>query len=358
MKNEKIIIIIPSLAIGGMERYVVNISEALMGLGLEVSIFLLSNNTISFKINPNIKIYASPQKQSFTLKVFSVLFKLWKLRKLVKKNKYNYLYSVSHVHSPYVLLATKYLKINTFVSDRSSPLNRYSFLTEILKSVFYPKANGIVVQTYFAKEYYINRFKSNNIFVIPNPVIEIKENNKPRKNQIITVARLVKSKRVDILLNIFSQIEHNGNWKLIIVGDGPEMDNLVLLSKKLKIESSVEFVGQSNRVNEYLLESKIFAFTSEQEGFPNALCEGMNAGLACISFDCIAGPRDIISNNINGFLIDECDISQYKIKLEELMNNPDLINSFVKNGLIFTGSLNSNKIASKLISEFKKRKLY
>ena len=60
------------------------------------------------------------------------------------------------------------------------------------------------------------------------------------------------------------------------------------------------------------------------EGFPNALGEAMSHSLACISFDCEAGPSDLIDNGVNGFLVKEHDHNDYMDKLKILINNESI----------------------------------
>ncbi len=117
------------------------------------------------------------------------------------------------------------------------------------------------------------------------------------------MGRFISSKQQSLLINIFDTIDDN-NWKLIFLGDGPKLQELKSKAKTKKSFGRIIFEGNVSNVDEYYAKSKIFAFTSNSEGFPNALAEAMSAGCACISFDCIAGPSDLIKDEINGYLID------------------------------------------------------
>ena len=82
-------------------------------------------------------------------------------------------------------------------------------------------------------------------------------------------------------------------------------------------EEGCYFVGAP----EFLLKSKIFVFASEKEGFPNVIGEALAAGLPVISYDCIAGPSEMIEDGKNGYLIPLYDDSLFKERLEYLMEN-------------------------------------
>ena len=77
---------------------------------------------------------------------------------------------------------------------------------------------------------------------------------------------------------------------------------------------------------EMIIKSKIFAFTSSSEGFPNVIGEAMSAGLPVVAYDCIAGPSDMVIDGENGFLIPLFDQSSFKQRLSQLIKDESLRN--------------------------------
>ena len=173
-----------------------------------------------------------------------------------------------------------------------------------------------------------------NIKVIGNPISLKNKKLNQRENIIITVGRLIKSKNHDRLIKIFSKI-NNINWKLIIIGsDALDQNNrkdLHNLIKKYNLQKNVKLVGTVKNVEKYYSNSKIFAFTSSSEGFPNVLLEALSYNLPVISYDCISGPSDIIKNDVNGYLINQFNDSLFQKKLDSLMSDPIKLESLSQN---------------------------
>ena len=198
--------------------------------------------------------------------------------------------------------------------------------------MLYPKAKGIIAQTNIAREIFRTKIASNSISVIGNPIKEIKpRDNIVRENLVLMVGRLIKTKHQDKLIELFIRISKPG-WKLVIVGyDHLKQNNSEELKRIIAAYNAEEIVrleGKQADVEAYYLKSKIFAFTSSSEGFPNVIGEAMSAGLPVIAFDCIAGPSEMIINSENGFLIPLFDYEMFQDKLEELMDNEELRESF------------------------------
>src|SRR5699024_9210774 len=93
---------------------------------------------------------------------------------------------------------------------------------------------------------------------------------------------------------------------------------------ELEMDDQVELPGTVSDIGSYYRKSKIFAFTSSSEGFPNVIGEAMSAELPVIAYDCVAGPSDLVSDGETGFLINLFDDTAYAERLELLMENSDL----------------------------------
>ena len=249
------------------------------------------------------------------------------------------------------VIASKQLNIPCIISERSNPYiyipNRF---WTFLRKLTYNKAHYIVVQTELVQTFFHQFANQKKVIILPNPLsgdlIENKKNNSPKENVILSVGRLDKNKAQDLLIKAFSNID-NTNWRLVFVGDGVEKQNYINLAKELKIESKVTFVGNSSRVYDYYNSSKIFAFTSKSEGFPNVLIEAMYFELPCISTDCPTGPSEIIVDGLNGFLIPVNDQTALENKLEQLISSEELQKKLGKNALKTVKKFETGNVVNK-----------
>ena len=149
-----------------------------------------------------------------------------------------------------------------------------------------------------------------NIITIPNG-IEFKDIQKVKpskeKSDIIFAGRLLSHKNVDLLIKSISIIKKsNPRIKTIIIGDGPEKENLVKLVKELKLEKNVKFTGflpEIEQMYNFFKSSKVFAFPSEREGFGIAVIEALACGLPVVTINHINNAsKDLIEQGKNGFI--------------------------------------------------------
>ena len=330
MGKLKIALVIHSLQAGGMERVMSELAENfyrrkdyevhLVLYGIKREIFYeLPNNIIIHKPD-----FIFNNKRRFFSTLRTVLF----LRKKLKALQPDTILSFGEYWNNLVLLGTLGLPFPVYISERSQPDKSLGKFQDLLRKWLYPKARGVILQTIKAKEIYQKQFKNLNIAVIGNPIRHIENNKKiERKDQILMVGRLIKSKHQDRLINIFSKIDKL-DWKLVLVGyDHLKQTNsidLKKLIKKLHLENRVILAGKQSDVESYYLQSKIFAFTSSSEGFPNVIGEAMSAGLPVIAYDCVAGPSEMIIDDENGYLIPLFDDKLFYKKLQILVDDADL----------------------------------
>lgn len=251
------------------------------------------------------------------------------LRKTVKKINPDRILSYGEYWNSFVLLALKGLHYPVYVSDRCKPDKFLGKLHERLRNWLYPAAAGIIAQTSVAKSVYLEKGLNKNIKVIGNPIRDIQNDSDTveKENIVLTVGRLINTKHHDRLIDIFNQADAEG-WKLIIIGGNAiKQDGMGRLRKKideLNLNSKVILTGTISNVEEYYLKSKIFAFTSSSEGFPNVIGEAMSAGLPVVTYNCVAGPADMVKDGENGYLVDLFDDVTFDERLRKLMNDENL----------------------------------
>jgi len=325
MNKKRICLVIPSLQAGGMERVMSELAWY-FSKKKELELHLLlygKTREIFYSLPENIIIYkpAFPFNNSF--RFYYTLKTIIYLRTTVNLINPDSILSFGEYWNSFVLLSLLFKKYPVFISERSQPDKSLGKFQDHLRKWLYPKSSGVILQSQKAKQIYQANFKGLNIRVIGNPIRNIRSNSDIiRENQILMVGRLIRSKHQDNLIKIFASI-NNKDWKLVLVGYDHLKQNNMNLLKKLALECGVEdrvvFAGKQNDVDTYYLSSKIFAFTSSSEGFPNAIGEAMAAGLPVVAYDCVAGPSEMIRDGENGFLVPVFDDTLFAEKLNHLM---------------------------------------
>ena len=330
--QKKIVFLIQSLQPGGMERVMAQLLDSFsFKPDLEIHLILYGiNRGIFYAIPDNINIHYPNFVFNNDKRFFSTLKTLFFLRSKIYEIKPYSILSFGEYWNSLVLISLLGTKNRVYVSDRCQPDKSLGKMHDVLRRYLYPLAKGVIAQTSQAKEIYATLFKNTNVNVIGNP-ISIQEHSLKtvRENIILSVGRLINSKNYDRLIRMFSEMDAE-NWKLVILGgDAIKQKNLQKLRAhviELGMEHKIELMGTVSDPETYYRKSKIFAFTSSSEGFPNVIGEALSHGLPVISYNCVAGPSDLIDDAENGFLIDVFDDENYKKQLTEMMKNNTLWN--------------------------------
>lgn len=185
--------------------------------------------------------------------------------------------------------------------------------------------------------------------VIPNPLpFYPKDIPSARQKRIITVGRYFDEKGYDMLLQAWAIVNKvDKEWELAIYGDGNRTYYDKILNS-LGIDRSRCFLCNSipDVQKEYLC-SSLFVCTSRFEGFGMGIIEAMACGLPVVAFDCLWGPRSIITNGEDGLLVENGNVERMADTLMGLMHNPVKISSMGRNARKNVLRFNIDTIAEK-----------
>lgn len=321
--KKKICIIAPSLGMGGIERHLSLLADYFQDNGAQVHYVVVYNKKPFYTINRDVFLHQSSLTRSNENKLTYNIKQFLFVRKQVKKIKPDIIFSLGDALNSYLLFSLYGLKYPHIISDGGSPNLKYPLHLKILRKLFYPKSIAVIAQTEAAKKVKQEMLGVNfPIKVIPNPARKITLYPEiERKNIILFIGRLHHEKGLGDLITIFNQIEHKDEWKLQIAGSGIHEQIFRKQVKDLGLENSVEFLGKISDIDSLLAGVKIFAFSSYGEGFPNALLEALSAGVPTVSYDCVAGPSEMIIDGENGFLIEVGNKTQFIEKIQYLIEN-------------------------------------
>jgi glycosyltransferase involved in cell wall biosynthesis len=147
----------------------------------------------------------------------------------------------------------------------------------------------------------------------------------PSLKLILAAGRLDPQKGFTHLVEAFGQLRGVGDdWGLVILGDGPERAALESRVRALGLERRVFLPGLAGNMHDWYKRAWLFVLTSLYEGFPNTLLEAMAAGVPVVSFDCDAGPREIIRHGVDGVFVPGGDETALAKSMGALMNDERL----------------------------------
>lgn len=345
----KIVICTPALySAGGVERVVsvkANFFADIIGYDVTIIVTEGHGSNSFFQLSPKVKVinlglrFEKLWNLPFLKKVFIYLYKQCKYRKLLS----NVLMQIR----PNLTISTLRREIN-FISDikdgsikigelhvnRSNYRNYDDRNLSVVKKVFtllwmksfvrhLKQLDKMVVLTDCALKDWP---ELNNVVKIPDPLpFKMDEMTDFSQKRIISVGRYAYDKGNDLLLQVWKMVEGKiPGWNLKVFGNGIREPYLSQM-QQLGINSSrCHLYGPTIDVKKEYLKSSIFVLPSRFEGFGLVLIEAMACGLPVIAFDCENGPRSIITDGVDGFLIPPFDIEAYAEKVLLLIQNEAL----------------------------------
>jgi glycosyltransferase involved in cell wall biosynthesis len=266
-----------------------------------------------------------------------VLLSLVPLTKLLKKNKPDYL--IAHLITSLPIIIFYLCNIKSKLILRISGFPRLNIIRKNLWKIFSKKIYKITCPSIDLMHQLdsFGIFPKHKLFFLPDPVINIrnfiknKKNNNdqikiPSKKYFISAGRLTKQKNFDYLINEFSSfVKNNDQFDLLIFGEGENKNYLKNLINKKNLNDKIFLMGFSSHIYYYMKKAEAFILSSlwEDPGF--VIIESALNNLVVISSNCKNGPSEFLQNGKAGYLFENNQIGALKENLENfILNNKDI----------------------------------
>ena len=348
--------------IGGPASYVVTVGQKTSGLA-DVTVVTYSSK-LSYKSDKELpfKVVRVWRKWPKFLKHLIYFFRVFRLA-----SKNDVIYSLNAVSAglPSLLVAKIRRKrflvkiVGDYAWEMAVQKNKSSFLINdfqaatkkgwiklLAKTQYWVcrKADGVIVPSQYIAD--IVRgwgTKPNKIHLIYNGVdfkkSELTKEDARKKigipgNIILSSGRLVPWKGFRMLIKIMPKVlEINQFFRLIIIGDGPEMNNLKTIVRNMGLDRKVYLVGKKSKEDMalYLAASDMFILNSGYEGFSHQILEAMAAGVPVIA-SAMGGNKEVVNQGENGFLVRYNDEFNILEAIKGLHQSPELKNEFIIEG--------------------------
>jgi len=288
-----------------------------------------------------------------------------KLYREIKRRNYTIIHSLDLYSSMGTLSvwtankigATSVFTCHTAYSQSALIHSAHAPLVKFLKS-----AKGIIAVSESAKEFCIRLgFPKSKIFVVPNgidtSVFNPKKSGKNLRKKleiqntplVVTASRLTKRKGIHNLIKSFSNVLNKfPDAKLVIAGAGAQLPQLKELSKKLKIENSVLFVGAlpHNKIAELLAAADVCVMPSKIETFSLLALESLAVGTPFVGPN-VGGITSIIQNEVNGVLVPPGDTKKLSDAIVKIISDKKFRRRLQKTGPQFVRKNFSWEVSAK-----------
>ena len=356
-KPLKIVYCIPSLAVvgGGQRILAIKANYFVEEFGYEIHVIVTDNGKISpyFHLHPSIQIHNLDINYDRVVPLYKRFFSYFHKRCLHKRRLNACLKQLMPDFTILMLrrelsfimdMADDSIKIAENHFERHSYLNNanYGLLHYFPKFVWrkwqkiqiecLKRIQRFVVLTYEDEKQW---FELDNITVIPNPLTFIPEHKSfCNSKQVIAVGRYVNQKGFDLLISAWQMIaSKHQDWTLKIYGDGPlrEMLQRKVIDAGLSDSGKLEFPVKD--IAAKYAKSSVFVLSSRFEGFGLVIVEAMACGLPVVSFDCPCGPKDIISDHVDGILVKTGDVEELARQISYLIEHDEIREQMGKRAL-------------------------
>lgn len=250
-----------------------------------------------------------------------------KLKRYLKDNRIDVVIGCGALYFPLIVMACVGIKTKSLCWEHSNANNAADHqFQKICRWIGAKFSDCVVVLTKYDERLYQTKYRSKRIYQVYNPIDPLLFCSKERvpfiKRKIISVGRLTYQKNYPLLIKIANRVlKNHPDWQWHIYGDGPEEESIKQFINENGLSAQLILKGQVRDL--YLLynEYDFFVSTSRYEGFSMAFLEAVANGLPIISFDIECGPREIIEDGKNGFLVAPFDENKFIECIEKIITS-------------------------------------
>lgn len=336
----RLLLLIHSLSLGGAERVTANLASYWAKKRWQVAVATLTGADCDFyQLDPRVErisLNVAGDSPHGLAAVSNNLRRLHAVRRLLKRWRPDIAIGMMTTSNVYLALAAKGLPLRSIGSERihppRMPLGR---AWERLRSLTYGHLDAVVALTQATAQWLRTNTGARSVIVIPNhvpwplpsqePIRDPTEVMRQGRQVCLAVGRLTRQKGFDLLLRAFAgSAARFPSWDLVIVGEGELREDLQRQAEELGLQGRVHLAGGVGNMGDWYAAADLYVMSSRFEGFGNTLVEAMSYGLPVISFNCEAGPSDIIRHEIDGLLVPNEDVGALRTSLERLMGDEGL----------------------------------
>lgn len=366
----KIAIMMPSLCMCGAERVAITLANWLSKKGEEVYLISLSAKEESYEISKKVKVFyknydlSKMNKKGVIKKIIKLKYMSKYAVNTLRKIEPDIIFEMLYIPLFFAIIYKKIYnnKVVIIGSERNNPKKYDTKLRKFLSWISPKFCDGYIFQTNIIKNMFSKRIQNKSVVInnaISNNYVEEINNTSQniRKNKVISnMSKLYeKQKGQEVLIKAFKKVnEKYKDYKLVIYGEGNDRKKLERLINDIGLKGKVLLPGKDKKALFKIAQTEIFVMSSRYEGMPNALLEAMAIGMPCISTDCVAGPAEIIKNNINGILVPVDDIDEMANKIIYLIENKKIAKEMGERAKKVNNKFSIDKIYSEYEEFFNK----
>jgi glycosyltransferase involved in cell wall biosynthesis len=330
--------VIPILGPGGAERVLTGLANDLSARGHRISILTLMRQSepAFYPLDPDIELLrlGAPHATAETADPLTLVRNIRRIRRALKRRRFDLVLGFATLGNILALAASRGLGQPVVAAERVDPQAHGQHIGRArvwLRDTLYARADHVVVQTARARRG-LSWLPDARVSCIVNPVHPVASRARPDapgsdgRWRILAAGRLEHQKGFDRLLAAFSRLaDAFPSWDMVIYGEGPERAKLEAEIARMQLADRISLPGVTADLERELVLSHVMAFPSRYEGFPNALAEGLAAGLPAVGFADVSGVEELVIEGETGLLATpEAPVDSLVGALRRLLTDPAL----------------------------------